>query len=54
LKKYWAIENQVVKAARMAIARKQVKNFFSVGRGKAGKEAVLVSFSPLHDCACIM
>jgi hypothetical protein len=55
LKKYWATENQVAKAARMATARKQVKNFSSVDRkGKAGKEAVLVSYSPLRDCAYIM
>jgi hypothetical protein len=41
---YWGTEKQVKKAESMSLARKQVKNFSSVGRkGRAGKEATLVS-----------
>ena len=43
---YWDIEKQVKKAETMLLARSSVKNMSSVGRrGRAGKEAALVSFS---------
>jgi hypothetical protein len=40
LKRHWAVDGQVLKATKMAIARKHVKNVSSAGRkGKAGLEA---------------
>ncbi len=44
LVEYWGTAKQVKKAATMAHARRQVKNFSSVGRrGKAGKESQMVT-----------
>ena len=44
--KYWGTEKQVKKAKTMSLVRRSVKNMSSVGRrGRAGKEAALVSFS---------
>ena len=57
LQAYWGTDKQLKKAATMAHARRQVKNYSSVGRkGRAGKEASLVSViihcdpEPFHSC----
>jgi hypothetical protein len=44
LKAYWTSDLQQEKAAKMATARRQVKNYSSVGRkGRDRKEVQLVS-----------